>query len=55
MGIARLRQWRDSADLDKPEAQRCEPIHRTGIFVQSRRETDGVRKVNAHYLYGALH
>src|SRR3569623_798447 len=43
--IARLRQWRDRADLDEAEAEPQQRVRHLGVLVETRRHPDRVWKV----------
>jgi hypothetical protein len=50
--VSRLRARRDGAKLDEAEAKARERIDVRRVLVESRRETDGIGKVESHCAHG---
>ncbi len=46
LGIARLRLWRDGADLDMAEAEAEHFGENFGVFIETRRKADGIGEVD---------
>ena len=53
--IARLRAWRDGADLNRAEPHRTQRIDALSVFVESCCETQRIFKGQPHTLHRLIH